>query len=161
MSPRRARHVPLIVLLFAAIAFVAAGPFVLDKYTVNVLIRSFLYAIAVLTVDVLWGFTGILTFGQSALFGIGAYAAGLVFTHLGFSPLLAAGALAGGVLAAMAVAWLVGWISFWHRATPLYVAVLTLVLPIIVVQLLYSGGKFTGSSSGLVGFEAFILSVQQ
>ena len=43
-----------------------------------------------LTVDLLWGYTGILTFGQAAFFGIGAYAAALVLTHCGS----AAGALA-------------------------------------------------------------------
>jgi branched-chain amino acid transport system permease protein len=36
------------------------------------------------------GLTGILTFGQSAFFGIGVYAAGLIFTHLGFSAQYAA-----------------------------------------------------------------------
>ena len=85
---RAARRKFFIFLLIVAIAvaFVAIGPKVLDRYTVNILIRSFLYAIAVLTVDVLWGYTGILTFGQSAFFGIGAYAAGLMFTHIGFGP---------------------------------------------------------------------------
>ena len=44
---------------------------------------------------------------------------------------------------------MVGWLSFCHGASPLYVAIVTLALPIIVTQLLYSGGTFTGSSSGL------------
>ena len=159
-SAVRRRLTAYFVAIAVAAALVAIGPYVLDRYTVNILIRSFLYAIAVLTVDVLWGYTGILTFGQSAFFGIGAYAAGLMFTHVGFGPGEALAALVGGIAAAMAVGWLVGWISFWHRATALYVAVVTLVLPIIVVQLLYSGGKFTGSSSGLVGFPFFFLSVK-
>ena len=58
-----------LLIVAIAVALVAIGPKVLDRYTVNILIRSFLYAIAVLTVDVLWGYTGILTFGQSAFFG--------------------------------------------------------------------------------------------
>ena len=149
------------LVVFLAALFVMVGPYVLDRYTVNILIRSFLYAVAVLTVDVLWGYTGILTFGQSAFFGIGAYAAGLMFTHIGFGPGEALVAIILGVGVAMAVAWLVGWVSFWHRATPFYVAVITLVLPIIVVQLLYSNPqKLTGSSSGLVGFPSFFLSVE-
>ena len=74
------------VLVFSAVALalVAAGPYVLDIYTVNIMVRSFLFAATALTVDILWGYTGILTFGQSAFFGIGAYAAGLTFTHLDF-----------------------------------------------------------------------------
>ena len=37
---------------------------------------------------------------------------------------------------------------------------MTLALPIILVQVLYSGGTFTGSSSGLVGYNTFDLSVE-
>ena len=161
---RRAERRKFIIFLLVvtiATVFVAIGPKVLDPYTVNILIRAFLYAVAVLTIDVLWGYTGVLSFGQSAFFGIGAYAAGLMFTHIGFGYGEALAAMVLGIGVAMAVAWLVGWISFWHRATPFYVAVITLVLPIIVVQLLYSNPqKLTGSSSGLVGFPSFFLSVE-
>jgi branched-chain amino acid transport system permease protein len=147
-------------LALVSLAIIGAGPFLFDTYTVNILVRSFLYAATALTVDVLWGYTGILTFGQSAFFGIGAYAAALTFTHFGFSTEMALLALVAGVAVSAAVAAIVGWISFWHGASSLYVAIVTLALPIIVVQLLYTGGTFTGSSSGLVGFEAFDLSVE-
>jgi branched-chain amino acid transport system permease protein len=148
--------------IFAAIALVviAIGPYVLPMYMVNGLIRAFLYAAVALTVDVLWGYTGILTFGQSAFFGIGAYAAGLMFTHVGFSTGYAAIALVAGVGVAMLVAGLVGWLAFYHGASPLYGSVVTLVLPIVVTQILFSGGNFTGSSSGLSGFESFDVSIE-
>ena len=139
---------------------VAAGPYLLPTYMVSSLIRAFLYAAAALTVDILWGYTGILTFGQSAFFGIGAYAAGLTFTHLGFSPGNAALALVAGVAGAVIVAAIVGWLSFYQGASPLYASVVSLVLPIVVAQLLYSGGTFTGSSSGLSGFESFDISLE-
>ena len=108
----------------------------------------------------LWGYAGILTFGQSAFFGIGAYAAGLMFTHVGFDSTNAAIALAGGVGTAMLVAGLVGWLAFYHGASPLYGSVVTLVLPIVATQVIYSGGNFTGSSSGLSGFESFDVSLE-
>ena len=148
------------ILCVLALALVAIGPYVLPPFMVNSLIRGFLYAAVALTVDILWGYTGILTFGQSAFFGIGAYAAGLIFTHMGYSPqhaLLAFGA-AIGVAVLMAV--VVGWLSFYHGASPLYASVVTLVLPIVVAQILYSGGEFTGSSSGLSGFESFDVSIE-
>ena len=150
----------VLVLGGAALVLVAAGPYVLPTYMVNSLIRAFLYAAAALTVDILWGYTGILTFGQSAFFGIGAYAAGLIFTHLGFSPGHAALALVVGVAGAMIVAAVVGWLSFYQGASPLYASVVSLVLPIVVAQLLYSGGTFTGSSSGLSGFESFDIAIE-
>lgn len=150
----------VLILTALALAVVAIGPYVLPTYMVNSLIRAFLYASVALTVDILWGYTGILTFGQSAFFGIGAYAAGLIFTHLGFSPGYATLAIAAGVIGAMIVAALVGWLSFYQGASPLYASVITLVLPIVVTQVLYSGGNFTGSSSGLSGFESFDVSIE-
>jgi branched-chain amino acid transport system permease protein len=144
----------------AALAVLAVGSIVLPTFLVNNLIRSFLYAALALTVDLLWGYTGILTFGQSAFFGIGAYAAGLVFVHAGYSPLLAAGALAAGLGAAWLVSRAIGWLAFYHGASPLYASVVTLVLPIVLVQAIYSGGEFTGSSSGLSGFDSIDLPLE-
>ncbi len=143
-----------------AAAAVIVGPWVLDAYTVNILIRAFFVATVAVTVDILWGFSGYLTFGQSAFFGIGVYVLAIAFTQLGFGPLEAFAALAATIVAAIAVAFFVGWLSFYSGSTPLYASVISLVLPIVLVQVLYSGGTFTGSSSGLVGFESFDLSIE-
>ena len=165
-APARAKTRPrsdgrwVLICVAAALVLVAIGPYLLSDFLVNNLIRGFLYAAVVLTVDILWGYTGILTFGQSAFFGIGAYAAGLIFTHMGFSPAHAALALGAGIGVAVLVVVLVGWLSFYHGASPLYASVVSLVLPIVVAQILYSGGAFTGSSSGLSGFESFDMSLQ-
>jgi branched-chain amino acid transport system permease protein len=156
----RTRFRTLAIVCVAALLLIAIGPYVLPTYMVNGLIRAFLYAAVALTVDILWGYTGILTFGQSAFFGIGAYAAGLIFTHAGFGPGYATVALAAGIVVAIVVAAIVGWLAFYHGASPLYGSVVTLVLPIVVSQILYSGGNFTGSSSGLSGFESFDVSIE-
>jgi branched-chain amino acid transport system permease protein len=156
----RARMRTLLIVCGIALLVIAAGPYVLPTYMVNGLIRAFLYAAVALTVDILWGYTGILTFGQSAFFGIGAYAAGLIFTHAGFDTGYAALALVAGIGVAVIVAAVVGWLAFYHGASPLYGSVVTLVLPIVVTQILYSGGNFTGSSSGLSGFESFDVSIE-
>ena len=144
----------------AALLLVGAAPHFLDTYTINILIRALLLAALALTVDVLWGYTGILTFGQSAFFGIGAYACALVFTHGGFGPGWALAALAIGILAAMAVGGLVGWLAFYHGASPLYGSIVTLALPIVLTQIVFSGGRFTGSSSGLSGFPTWYWSIE-
>jgi branched-chain amino acid transport system permease protein len=150
------------VLVFAAIALAVIGvaPFWLDTFMVNSLIRAFLYASVALTVDLLWGYTGILTFGQSAFFGIGAYAAGLVFTHVGFGPGYALLALLIAVVAAALVAGIVGWLSFYYGASPLFASVVSLVLPVVLTQLVYTGGEFTGSSSGLSSYESFEIELE-
>lgn len=144
-----------------ALLLVLCAPWFLDTYTTNILVRALLFAMLALTVDVLWGYTGYLTFGQSAFFGVGAYAAALVFTHLGFGP----GYVVLGVLLAMLAALLIGavtgWLSFYHGSTPLYASVVSLVLPIVLTQVLFSGGTFTGSSSGLTGYSTPDLGIEE
>lgn len=146
--------------MLAALIVVFVAPGYLDTYSINILVRAFFVATAAVTVDLLWGFTGTLTFGQSAYFGIGAYVLAIVFTQFGFSPTTALLGFGGAVLSGAVVAAGVGWLSFYPGSTPLYASVISLVLPIVLVQLLYSGGTFTGSSSGLVGFESFDLDLE-
>ena len=146
-------------LALAALVLVGAGPLLLGQYSVDILIRSFLYGAIAVTLDILWGYTGILSFGQSAFFVIGAYACGLTFVHLGLTPLNAAGALVGGVAVAALVGALVGWLAFGYGVPDLYISIATLVLCVVVVQILYSGGAYTGSSSGLSGFDTFDVSM--
>jgi branched-chain amino acid transport system permease protein len=136
------------------------APLLLDAYMVNILIRAFFVAIAAITVDIVWGYCGTLTFGQSAFFGIGVYALAIIFTEYGFGSWQAFLAVGTAIIAAAAVAALTGWLSFYPGSTPLYASIVSLVVPIVLVQILYSGGTFTGSSSGLVGFESFDLELE-
>jgi branched-chain amino acid transport system permease protein len=154
----RLRTLGAVVVVLAIL--VAAAPFVLDTYLVNILIRAFHYALVALTVDILWGYTGILTFGQAAFFGIGAYAAALVFTHVGFTPATIVLAIVLAIAAPAVAGLLVGWLSFYPGSTPLYASVVSLAFPIVVTQLVFSGGTFTGSSSGLVGYQVLDFSIE-
>ena len=152
-----ANRLPLLAII--GLVLLIAGPWIFDTYLLNILIKAFFMAIVAVMVDVLWGHTGYLTFGQSAFFGIGAYAVGLIFTHSGFSILNAFIAIAIAMSASMGVAWLVGWLSFYRGASPFFATVMSLVLPIVLVQLVLSGGVWTGSSSGLTGYETIDLSI--
>jgi hypothetical protein len=116
--PRALVRVAIPSLLAAAL--VVVGPWILDTYTLNILVRALFVAIAALTVDVLWGYSGTLTFGQSAFFGIGAYALAIGFTQFGFGPWQALMALGAAVGLAAVVAGFVGWLSFYPGSTPLY-----------------------------------------
>ncbi|WP_241144115.1 branched-chain amino acid ABC transporter ATP-binding protein/permease, partial [Achromobacter insuavis] len=157
---RAARGRDLLWLAIACLALTVAGPWLFDTYLLNVLIKALFFAVAAVTVDILWGYTGYLTFGQSAFFGVGAYAAGLAFTHFGFSPgiaLLAALVAVGG---AVLLALVTGWLSFYRGASPFFATVISLVLPIVLTQVVLSGGTYTGSSSGLTGYDTFDLSLE-
>jgi branched-chain amino acid transport system permease protein len=157
-APRSANQ--LLWLGLAGAALLAVGPWAFDSYLLNILIKAFFFAIVAVTVDVLWGYTGYLTFGQSAFFGLGAYAAGLVFTHQGFSGWTALLALGLAIAGSAAVAAVVGWLSFYRGASPFFATVISLVLPIVTTQLLLSGGTWTGSSSGLTGYATFDWSLE-
>jgi branched-chain amino acid transport system permease protein len=136
------------------------APLFLGDFAANVLTRSMIYATLAVTVDLLWGFTGILTFGQAAFFGAGAYATAMTMTSLGSTPGWMAAALALAIALPMVLGFVVGWLSFYHGSTPLYASVISLVFPIVVTQLVYSGGLLTGSSSGLVGYDTLPLELE-
>ena len=161
VDTRRSRRAGELGLLSAlCLALTVAGPWLFDTYLLNILIKALFFAAAAVTVDLLWGYTGYLTFGQSAFFGVGAYAAGLVFTHLGFSPALAFLAVGAALAAAALLAAVTGWLSFYRGASPFFATVISLVLPVVLTQSILSGGSFTGSSSGLTGYETFDLSLE-
>jgi branched-chain amino acid transport system permease protein len=151
---------PLAAAALLMVGVVVVAPSFLDTYLVNILIRAFFVAIAAITVDIMWGYCGTLTFGQSAFFGIGVYALAITFTEYGFGTWQALMALGVTLTITAVVAGLTGWLSFYPGSTPLYASIVSLVVPIVLVQILYSGGTFTGSSSGLVGFETFDLSFE-
>jgi branched-chain amino acid transport system permease protein len=154
---QKLRLVLLLALALTALLLIIFGPMFLGRFSLNVLTRSMIYAMLAITVDLLWGYTGVLTFGQTAFFGVGAYATAMVLTHIGASPALFVVALVAAVLVPFALGLAVGWLSFYHGSTPLYATVISLVVPIVVTQLVFSGGTWTGSSSGLVGYETLPL----
>jgi branched-chain amino acid transport system permease protein len=130
-------------------AVLLASPLALDEYAQQILSQAFFFAIAAITVDLLWGYTGILTFGQSAFFGTGVYTVALALAYYVEGTLATAGAILVAMVAAALVGAGVGWLSFWDRASPIYVAIVTLALPVVFTQIILSGGAYTGSSSGL------------
>jgi ABC-type branched-subunit amino acid transport system ATPase component/ABC-type branched-subunit amino acid transport system permease subunit len=131
------------------IVLLLASPMVLGEYAQQILSQAFFFAIAAITVDLLWGYTGVLTFGQSAFFGIGVYTVAIALTYYVDGALATVGAIFAAMIGAALVGAAVGWLSFWDRATPIYVAIVTLALPVVFTQIILSGGAYTGSSSGL------------
>src|SRR5262245_23322874 len=100
----------LILLVLLAIAIVL--PPWLGTYYTRSDTPIAIYGMAALRVDLLLGYTGLITFGQAALFGVGAYAAGMV-TVLGVTNAFVAWPLA--VLIAMLFALAIGSLSLRTR----------------------------------------------
>ena len=141
--PSSARSFVLLAVLLAA------SPLVLGEYAQQILSQAFFFAIAAVTVDLLWGYTGILTFGQSAFFGVGVYTVAIALAYYVEGTLATAAVVLGAMAAAALIGAAVGWLSFFDRASPIYVAIVTLALPVVFTQVILSGGAYTGSSSGL------------
>jgi hypothetical protein len=79
----------------------AVGAFFVFPYNLAFLTRIVIMIVLVLSLDLILGFAGIATIGQAAMYGAGAYAAGLFAIHVWADPVagLMVGATAGAVLA--------------------------------------------------------------
>ena len=119
--------------------------FVLLKVTVFVVM-----AILALSMAFIWGFGGILCFGQSAFFGLGAYAYAIAVINTGEStvPLLLAIAVPA-MFAAM-----LGYFIFYGRLSDVYLAVITLAVTLILYAFINSTADkfYTIGKARLNGF---------
>jgi branched-chain amino acid transport system permease protein len=102
------RSVLLLILLLVAIVL----PPYLGVYHTRFATQIAIYGMAALSVDLLLGYTGLITFGQAALFGVGAYAAGML-TVLGITNAFVGWPLA--VLTSMLFALFIGSLSLRTR----------------------------------------------
>lgn len=104
-------------------------------------------ALLVLSLDLVVGVAGLATLGHAALFGIGAYAAGIFALRLHPDPLLglAVGTAAGAALAAASGAFLLRYSGFTFL-------MLTIAVAQIVASLAQKARDWTGGDDGLTGF---------
>jgi branched-chain amino acid transport system permease protein len=139
-SPRRLLAVGLPVLLG-----LVALPYAVPLYQTVLLSYGLTFAIAALGFNLLLGYTGLLSFGHSAYFGVGAYAVALIVKYLGITS-MEAFAL-GGTLAAGLVAALFGTVCV--RYTRIFFGILTLALSQVIWSLAFKFFWVTGGSDGL------------
>jgi branched-chain amino acid transport system permease protein len=133
------RHRVAAVLLFLLV-FPWLMPY--DALAVNILIFG-LFAVGF---NLLFGYTGLLSFGHAAFLGVGSYATGIAMVHGGV-PWLAAIPL--GVLAAALVGLIVGYLAI--RTRGIYFSMVTLALGQIVYYAFYKAERWTGGENGLRG----------
>ena len=105
-----------------------------------------IFAIAAMALNLIFGYTGMLSFGQATFFGLAAYTAGLMMIHW-HAPLLAvlaAGTLVGGVAAA-----LIGYVCIQRVGT--YFIMLTFGFNQMLYFIAYKWTAVTGGDDGLPG----------
>lgn len=130
----------------AVLVIALAGPTVLPAHLLDVGTLAALYVIAGVGLNVLMGLTGQVSFGQGGFWAIGAYGAGTLTVRVGL-PVVPAIALS--VLGTAVLAVLIGWPVTALRGH--YVAIATLALALIVVDVANSWEPVTGGSAGLPG----------
>jgi len=110
--------------------------------------RVLVLALAAIGFNLLLGFTGVMSFGHAAYFGLGAYGAGLTLKFLAASTPLAMllGTLLGGVAGT-----LFGLLIARRRGV--YFAMVTIAFGQICYYIAYSWNDLTGGFDGLRGFE--------
>ena len=139
----------LLAEILTAIALIAA-PYVLPHlgFTPNTINRILVWGLFGLGFDILFGYTGLLSFGQSAFFGTGGMFAAYLLTETGFNYVMAAVLL--GTIVAAAVGYLIGLIAL--RRTGIYFAMITVAIAEVFFFVEFNPlSAFTGGENGLPG----------
>ena len=130
--------------IVALAAFALAVPFVFSSYRVGQFTLVLAYAIAILGLNLLVGYSGQVSLGHGAFFALGAYTAAILIEDVGFPHLLAvpvAGlvGLAGGILFGIPTL----------RLRGLYLALVTLGLAVAAPPIIKRLDGLTGGSQGI------------
>ncbi|MEL6999901.1 MAG: branched-chain amino acid ABC transporter permease, partial [Pseudomonadota bacterium] len=149
MNGDRAFRGTLIVAVLGVI-FTLAAPSVFQLFTIINLTTAIALAMLALSLALVWGYGGILCFGQTAFFGIGAYAYTIAAINFGGST----GAILVAILVAAAAAAILGYVVFYGRVSDVYLAVITLTVALILYSLIRrtSGPEYKIGNALLGGF---------
>ena len=144
----------VIVTLVVSAILIAVMPMLIGTYTLTVLV---IYGMLGLSLGLIWGFGGILCFGQAAFFGLGAYIYAISAINIGEStlPMILAVLLTAGF------ALLLGAMMFYGRLTDVYLGVITLVVTLILFKFINTtagpqykiGDARLGGFNGIPGFQ--------
>jgi branched-chain amino acid transport system permease protein len=132
-----------------AIGLIVA-PFVLPHlgFAPNTVNRILVWGLFGIGFDILFGYTGLLSFGQSAFYGTGGFVAAYLLTRAGFPNVFLA--LIIGMVAAAAVGYLVGLIAL--RRTGIYFAMITVAIAEVFYFVEFNPlADWTGGENGLPG----------
>src|SRR3954463_612127 len=140
---------PALVEIITAAALIAA-PFVLPYLdpAPNTVNRILVWGLFGIGFDILFGFTGLLSFGQSALFGTGGMIAAYLMVEMGFPYVTLAVFI--GMIGAAVVGYLVGLVAL--RRTGIYFAMITVAIAEVFYFVEFNPlSAYTGGENGLPG----------
>lgn len=147
----------------AVTLFALAYPLFTNEYQVITWSTFFIWVLLALSLTLVWGYTGIFSFGQTAFFGIGAYLFGVVGTNLlevtGATNVAFLVAIAGPAL----FAGVIGYFIFYGRIGGVYVGIVTFSVTLILGLLLTRtsgttiGSVALGGNTGLTAIPTMVL----
>ena len=123
-----------------------AGPLLFSTYWVGLLTQMVILAILAMSLDILLGYTGLLSLGHAAFFGVAAYAVGVLATayDAGFWVCIAGGLLVGTLLSA-------AFGLILSHVRDVYFLMMTLALGMVLWGLSYRWIPVTGGDNGISG----------
>lgn len=142
-----ARDLLIIVLLLAILPLLTTG------YFTTLLGKAIIFGILAISLDIAWGYGGILSLGHSAFFGLGAYAFTLTAIDGGMSGIVF-GVVLGIILPALLAA-LISWFVFFSKTTAFYIGVVTLSTAVLAERVTIRFSSFTGGQNGISGVPQF------
>ena len=143
-SRARARLVGRLLAASALLAAVTAFPLLAGNYPVKLLEEILVWGIFAMSLDLLMGYTGMVSFGHSAFFGVGGYVAALLLAK---SPGLFTGLVVPAAAAALA-ALVIG--LFSTRVSGVYFIMLTLAFSQMFYAITFQA-SWLGAEDGIVG----------
>lgn len=135
----------LALVLFVGLFYV---PYLAAGYTVFILPQYMLFGVLALTLCLLWGFGGMVSFGQGAFFAVGAYALGITLQKVDAAASPWLGLLLALALGAV-IAGLIGYFLFSADVRDSYFVLVTLAISTIVYVIANSQSDLTGGFNGM------------
>ena len=129
---------------FLVLLALLALPFLLTDYPRALISEIFIFAIFAMSLDLLLGFTGLMSLGHAAFFGLGAYAVAVLGTQFGVNAWLG---VAAGIVVAGCGAALIGF--FCVRTGGIPFLMLTLAFSQLVFSVALKWRDVTGGSDGI------------
>jgi branched-chain amino acid transport system permease protein len=145
-GPRRWQVLPIIEIVVLAVALLA--PFVLQDYLTVFATRVLILCLFALSFDLVWGYSGIMSFGQALFFGLAGYGVALIARDLGITSMLIV--LPAGVLIGFTFALLLGGFLLLgrHPSSVIFVALGTLT-GAYAAERLARGWYYVGGQNGI------------
>ena len=134
--------------LLAAVVTIFLFPLFLDQAWISLISEMLILALAGCALNLIMGYTGMVSFGPAGLYAVGAYTTALLLKKTGvpFAIAMAAGPIMAGFIGAI-----IGW--FCVRRSAVYFALLTLAFAQIIWTIIFQWYDFTGGDDGIVGFQ--------